>query len=107
MRTVFHVFTGNIAITKHAWERFRERYLMAVGLPKTHVLSDEEYMELITRSFERADFDEKSSKRKLVGLLNNRQKPVDYYIDQVLNLRYVVSKGEDPVLVTVEIPRVR
>lgn len=97
--TVWHPELGTVTVTKHAWERFLERYPLNIEANCRNTLGVVGRLSVHFRKAERAELDPVKRVRRL---LNNSCVEVHYLETPGCNLRFVVSK-EANVMLTVEL----
>lgn len=91
-------FMANVAIDKHAWERFCERFC-----PKR--IDSDKVVDLLVKSFSRAKPVTLENCYMVLRLINNNYTPAQYFLDKTLNCRFVIiSRDEKLTVTTAEIP---
>lgn len=97
-----------IIVSKHAWERFCERYLAMMGLPlKSNRYSQGRLWRYLEECFQCSVKIDLGMGQVVSRQIRNRFEPVEYFWDDQSNLRFVVSVFGPRTLLTVEIPNKR
>lgn len=94
---------GQVRITIHALERFRERFIEQSSYNKE--ISDYECLMLIKRFFKKSHKIDIDSKSGFFRLVNNCGRPAEYWYNSGANLRFVISCDTPRTILTVEAPR--
>lgn len=85
------IFSEPVAITKHAWERFCERYLQACCVGQKPSTSRNYYITKFRECFKRARKEKLPAAIATERLINNDFRPVIYLHDPGSRLGFVVS----------------
>lgn len=92
----------DISVTKHAWERFCERYIRSVPVRRGWDYSQEFFSEHLRRFFAEATEEDLGQPGVVRRLINNRFESALYFLNKEVGLRFIISP--DKTLLTVEMP---